>query len=48
LTRSFKSYAVIAAKRLPTTSVEFSLRDTRARYLARRRLDTEALRQQSA
>ena len=30
LTRSFPSHAIIAAKRFPTTSVEFSLRDTRA------------------
>src|SRR5262249_27364275 len=29
LTRSFPSHAIIAVKRLPTTSVEFSLRDTR-------------------
>ena len=35
------------AKRLSTASVEFSLRDTRDRYLARRHLDAEALRRKA-
>jgi hypothetical protein len=53
LARSFPSHAIIAAKRLPNTSVEFSLRDTRdciwrAAALMLKRYGDKALEQSSA
>jgi hypothetical protein len=48
LTRSYASHAIIGVKRFSTTSLRFSPRDTRDRYLACRHLDAETLRRQSA
>ena len=48
LTRVFADTAIVGVKRFSTASLQYSPRDTRDRYLARRHPDAEALRRQSA
>src|SRR5438105_6364805 len=48
LTRIFASNAICGVKPSETTGLQFSRRDTRDRYLARRQPDAEALRRESS